>query len=381
MAIALLQKPKFRTTSTVEAFHTYEVTLFGEGQDPTFGGQMNPRPAMGFDRNDAVAKLAAMLKLNHLTPDDFLTQMADYKLGIVLAKVTNLEEGAATSPIRVEAAVPHEAIVTMLHAIYPEVNPAELAGVEQRLKPVSINAEDTARMQTYTNSANQQTEAPRRQSPLNSLPKERKIITVNQGGGDQRESLQELAKQLTPESIPAGGLVIVSGKNGPKVLKAASARIDEEDAARDMETLEAGGEVSLPRATSAQVEIPLAAPVAKAASEAPRPAPKVRTLTDDQLAAQASSVDISHRATILDQGGFETTMDTEDAAALADQQMGTTGMALPSVDMRAAISATVRDADQHTQLGEEVEVGGRSIKKSTVIRHDRGGTRPTTLTR
>lgn len=389
MAIALLLKPKYRTTVTAEIIQTYEVVLCSEGQDAMTGQIMSPRPAMGFEPDDAVYKLVAMLKSARLTVDEFLGQLPGYHLALRFQVIGNTPDIGEGLGLRRAMPKTHDAIVALMRSSYNDVNPTELTGVEQRLKAAEVDPDGGGRMDTFTNSANQQAAAaPTRRSPLDKLPKERRIITVNQGGGsDQREAMAELAAQLTPESIPSGGLVITMGKNGPKILKAASARIDEEETAADVATLESGGEVNTHARSQAAGEITInrdpkaGMPVPKTATEAPRPAPQVRTMTEEQLATQAQSVDITHRATVLDQSGFETSMGTEDAAALADEQMGTAGMNVGPVDMKAAVSATVRDADHHTQLGEEVEVGGRAVKKSTVVRHDRGGTRPKNLSK
>ena len=381
MILQPLLKPQFTTNTTAAIAQTFDVVLVGD--DP-MGLPLNPQPAIGFTAEDAVLKLAMMLKALKLTPDDLFKQLEGHKFQMLLVMVADIDGKKYDHFHRIHAPYTHEVITSKLREFFPQ---AEAQGPVTREEVRGEISEESPRMESMHNTGS--TSSP---STRKGEPKERKLTTVYQGGGDSSEKMAEVLKQLTPENMPKGGVVITMGKNGPRILKTASARTDEEDAEdlmgeneanpiaqsrsehREIDTSahsQAAATVSIHRDpnTLPPGVLDHRAPVAKTASKGPA----LRTVSGDQMERMAMVGDLKKtpQVSVFDaSGAVQMEMGSDEAAALIDREMGTTSTATPNIEIGSDIAIGKNDPLSLNSV--ETRAGHRVKTQSTVVKKDRG---------
>lgn len=372
-----LTKPQFKTTTSADLYDVYEI-LLGDGSSQ--GSIFEPRPRVAYSPDDAILALDEMLLAQGASVDDVLSQLGDSgKLMCVLVRMLGCDNKTYEHFRKVHAPFTHDLIVGRMRDFMPGAKPVPQAAP----RPVVDQAVDEGpRMQSMGMPG--MSKGPEPTHPREAPKRQFKVTTVYQGGSDNSEKLQDLAKQLTAENIPKGGLVLTMGKGGPRILKAASARISDEDEAN--ENLEAGGDdggeeqhitMALAQDLGAQDDsesilgeaAPAARPVPKTA------APQVRTLSEKSLEAAARASVVQRPSVgVLDEMGEDTGMDQAEAAAAIDAEFGDMAGNLDIDALSPELPA--EDPDHDTRLGRTQQTGGHRVQKASVVKKDRGGTRP-----
>ena len=361
-----LIKPPSKTSAQVDQFFLYEVELAGDAVT-----QFEPRPPVAYSVDDAILKLAMVLKEGGMNAVDFLEHFKDQPFVIAQTRVHTMD-GKVFPEVRLKHNTTDETIRRRLADFYPG---AQLPGSAEA-QPVLEVVDDSPRMISMTNSGSSVAPASSGMIKKGAAPKERRLITVQGGGGGEskQEALQAAIAMLTPENMPKGGMVLVMGKNGPRMLKTASARTDEEMGEEMADAEENGVEVQTSSRRAEEVHI--AAPVEKAAP-APRPQAKAaRVLSEAQLEGMAKSSAASAPShAILNAEGHETSMDAGTAASLIDAEMGGDGGG-DEIEINGPV-LPVDDGERMTStLSQGSSQGGRAMKKPTMAKPNRGGTRP-----
>ena len=371
-----LTKPLFKTTTSADLYDVYEI-LLGDGSSQ--GSIFEPRPRVAYSPDDAILALDEMLLAQGASVDDVLTQLGGSgKLMCVLVRMLGCDAKTYEHFRKVHAPFTHDLIVGRMRDFMPGAQRTPQAAPRPE---VDKAVDEGPRMQSMGMPGVSTTQEPTH--PREAPKKQFKVTTVYQGGSDNSEKLQDLAKQLTADSIPKGGLVITMGKNGPKILKAASARISDEDEAN--ENLEAAegdeGEeqhitMALARGLGSEDD---SDGILTTPTPAPRPkvaAPVVRTVSEKSL-EMAARASLAHapRVGVLDESGSEVGMDADEAASLVDQEFA--GMAETQMDIEGfepTLPAT--DPDHDSRLARGAQQGGHRVQKASVTKRDRGGVRP-----
>lgn len=378
-----LTKPQFKTTTSADLYDVYEI-LLGDGSST--GSLFEPRPRVAYSPDDAVLALDELLQAQGAGVDDILSQLGEGKLMCVLTRMLACDGKTYEHLRRNHTPFTHDVIVNKMREFLPGAKPVPQAAP----RPVVEQAVDEGpRMQSMGMPG--AATGPEPTHPREKPKKTFKVTTVYQGGGDNADKLQDLAKQLTAENIPKGGLVITTGKTGPKILKAASASLaDEDEAAANLrdagefdEGDEGGVETHITTALSrdlgasddtesilgAAVEAPAALPAPKTA------APVIRTVSESTLEAAAKAAPV-HRPTaaVLSEEGAELDMDQSEAAAMVDAEFAGMARDLDIGGLSAELPA--EDPDHDTRLGRTQQTGGHRVQKASIQKKDRGGVRP-----
>lgn len=373
-----LTKPQFKTTTTADLFDTYEVLLAMDGAGAT-GSVFDPRPRVAYSPEDAVLALDEMLVGQGASIEAMLEQLGDGKLMCVLTRMLACDGRTYEHFRRAHAAYTHDHIVAKLREFMPGAKPVPVVAPRETVHQAT---EDEPRMQSMGMPG--AAKAPEPVHPRDKPKKTFKVTTVYQGGTDSEEKMAELVKQLTPESIPKGGLVLTMGKGGPKLLKTATAHTDEDEAAGN---LRASGEddgeeqhitMALAEDLGAQDDSEsilgeaVTTPVAKMAA---KPAPQVRTVSEKELEARAKAAPVKAPAmSVLDAEMGDSGMDADEAAQMVDAEFA--GMT-DGVDLDAlSPELPAEDPDHDTRLGRTHQTGGHRVQKASIQKKDRGGVRP-----
>lgn len=358
--------PKARTSITASIYGTFEVVIALPGSTP---GPFSPRPRMAYSQADAVLALAETLKTHSILPDEFLTALGDATMSITQTHLLECD-GRYFVFSRLPADSTMEVIVARLKDYY---SGASKTHVGQAIPEAEEAIEASVMPMTFSNSGGQVRGASSA-SPVAKTAKVRKMTTIY-GGGDsssKSEQLAAAAAKLTPEMV-SRGVVLVMGKNGPKLLNTAGGTTDEEEGDA-MADAEASGEDYTPTAPHRSVpiaEVP-EAPEGEAEPEpAPRPVPTIRTMSgvEAERSLRASSVD--HH----DQDDSN----VQEIQAL-DRSLGAQlGVSHQTEEEPVRFAPVVIDAASESAVGEMTqadEVGGRRVKRQEVTKRDRGGERP-----
>jgi hypothetical protein len=286
----------------------------------------------------------------------------------------------------------HETIWTRLEDFYSGA----------KAQPTATQAVETAA--PVEEGTRYETMATRQPDPVHPADKPNKVLavrTVYDGSGDRDDRMKDALKGLTADTIPKGGLVITVGKNGPKILKAASTQTDEEQGEEFLEENEAApvtrfntgarvqaeAEVTISR--DPNPEIP-GLPHARKVAAAPTPEPEhkddepvvkkvleTRVMSGDAMDRQKPATKVAkHETVVFGDDLSEMDMGTDEAGALIDAELGGEESDLPGEREMQQMLADPKDTSAN--LTETMEHGGRRVKKQEgVVRKDRGGTRPT----
>lgn len=358
-------KPASRTSTTASMFDVYEV-LLTQGSSPAVS--ITPRPRMAYSQADAVLALTETLKANGVAPKDFLDALGDAQLEV--AQIRLLEcDGKHFEILRLKANSTHEVITARIADYYPGamLNVPSATPLPEAALPVEVDVPTV-----FTNSGSSRGGSSSADEPK---PKVRKVTTIyGGGGGGNSEAITKTAAKLTPEMV-AKGVVIVMGKNGPKVLSAAHARTEEEEN-EAMADAEASGEDYIPEDGGATREVQVVRE-AEPAAPAPKPAPAIRILSGDQAekVMRVSSIETREVPEVDEAALME--MDGDIAAALGSSAGDTVTHA--GSPRRALHQRPVEEGSEETasEFTHEEEVGGgRRVKRQDVTKRDRGGSRP-----
>ena len=378
-----LTKPQFKTTTSADLYDVYEI-LLGDGSST--GSLFEPRPRVAYSPDDAVLALDELLQAQGAGVDDILSQLGEGKLMCVLTRMLACDGKTYEHLRRNHTPFTHDVIVNKMREFLPGAKPVPQAAP----RPVVEQAVDEGpRMQSMGMPG--AATGPEPTHPREKPKKTFKVTTVYQGGGDNADKLQDLAKQLTAENIPKGGLVITMGKTGPKILKAASASLADEDEAaanlRDAGEFDEGDEGGMETHITTALTRDLGAgddteSILGAAATAPaaRPTPKtaapvIRTVSEASLEAAAKASPVARpTATVLSEGGDEMDMGQDEAAAMVDAEFAGMAGDLDIEGLNPELPA--EDPDHDTRLGRTQQTGGHRVQKASVVKKDRGGQRP-----
>lgn len=386
-APAPLLKPKFKTSCQADLFDAFEVEVVTQALEVK--GRFEPRPRMAFDFDDAILALAEMLKAQGATPHDLLMQVGDGgKIQVVQTRILSCD-GKNYEHMRLLNKNTNETIWTRLEDYFggAKVQPQATQAVETQA-PV----EEGTRMVSMS---------PRQPDPVHPADKPKKVLavrTVYDGSGERDDRMKEALSGLTADTIPSGGLVITMGKNGPKILKAASAQTDEEQAEDLLDENEAAptahvhtgarvqaeAEVTISRDPNPEIPgLPHTRKVAAAEPEHKDDEPVVkkvletRVMSGDAMDRVKPAAKVAkHEAVVFGEDLGEMDMGADEAASLIDAELGGEETDIP--EQRELQQMLVDPKDASANLAETVEHGGRRVKKQeSIVRKDRGGTRPT----
>jgi hypothetical protein len=389
-APAPLLKPRFKTSCQADLFDAFEVEVVTPSLEAK--GRFEPRPRMAFDFDDAILALAEMLKAQGATPHDLLMQIGDGGTVQVIQTRLLACDGKHYEHMRLLNKNTHETIWTRLEDFYGGA----------KAQPTATQAVETAA--PVEEGTRYETMATRQPDPVHPADKPKKVLavrTVYDGSGDRDDRMKDALKGLTADTIPKGGLVITVGKNGPKILKAASAQTDEEQGEEFLEENEAApvahfntgarvqaeAEVTISR--DPNPEIPGLSHTRKvAAAPAPEPEHKddepvvkkvleTRVMSGDAMDRLKPATKVAkHEAVVFGDDLSEMGMGADEAGALIDAELGGEESDLPGEREMQQMLADPKDTSAN--LAETMEHGGRRVKKQEgVVRKDRGGTRPT----
>lgn len=389
-APAPLLKPKFKTSCQADLFDAFEVEIVTSALEHK--GRFEPRPRMAFDFDDAILAMAEMLKAQGTTPAELAEQIGDHRLHVVQTRILSCD-GKNYEHMRLLNKNTHETIWTRLEDYY---------GGAKVQKEATLAVETQAPVDEGTRmiSMNAQNREP---DPVHPRDKPKKVLavrTVYDGSGERDDRMKEALSGLTADTIPAGGLVITMGKNGPKILKAASAQTDEEQAEDLLDENEAApvsqvintgarvqaeAEVTISRDPNPEIPgLPQTRKVAAAEPEAEHkdtePVVKrvleTRVMSGDAMERMPVAKVAKHEAVVFGEDLGESDMDVSEAAALIDAELGGDETDMPETRELQQLLADPKDPSAN--LAETLEHGGRRVKKQEgVVKKDRGGTRPT----
>lgn len=387
-APAPLLKPKFKTSCQADLFDAFEIEIVTPALETK--GRFEPRPRMAFDFDDAILALAEMLKAQGTTPAELAEQIGEHRVHVVQTRLLSCD-GKNYEHMRLLNKNTHETIWGRLEDYYggAKVQPQATQAVETQA-PV----EEGTRMVSMS---------PRQPDPVHPADKPKKVLavrTVYDGSGERDDRMKEALSGLTADTIPSGGLVITMGKNGPKILKAASAQTDEE-AAEDLldeneaapvsqvinhgARVQAEAEVTISR--DPNPEIP-GLPHTRKVAAAPAPEPEhrddepvvkkvleTRVMSGDAMDRVKPAAKVAHETVVFGDDLSEMNMGADEAGALIDAELGGDDTDLPEARELQAILADPKDTSAN--LAETLEHGGRRVRKQeSVVKKDRGGTRP-----
>lgn len=389
-APAPLLKPKFKTSCPADLFDTYEVEIVTSALADK--GLFEPRPRMAYDFDDAILALAEMLKIQGATPADLAGQLGDHKVHVVQTRILSCD-GKNYEHLRLLNRNTHETIWTRLEDYYGGARKVALES--QPLAAAPVEETTTQRISMG--------QAPPEPDPTHPRDKPKKVLqvrTVYDGSGEREEKMGAALKNLTAEDIPKGGLVITMGKTGPKILKAASAQTDEEqaeDLLDDNEALpvstvntgarvQAEAEITISRDPNPEIPgLPQTRKVAKAEPEEHKDTEPVvkkqletRVMSGDAMDRVKPVAKVAHEAVVFGDDLGDSGMDLSEAGALIDAELGSEGDAdLPEQQELQQLLADPKVDPDTKGMTQQAQHGGRRIQKQeSVIRKDRGGTRP-----
>ena len=368
-----LSKPQFTTTIPAEMLQTFEVRIVGGGDK---GTPFDPHPQTGYSPEDAILKLAMMLKTIGATPEDMLKQLPEgSQLMTLMMMKLRIETKIYLHFYRTHTGHNHDYILTKLKELYP-LAPLNIADYKEE-GVVEVALEEISGMTNFPNSGATGNTEP---SPRKAAAKVYKVTTITQGGGDS-EGMAKAMLTLKPEDIPHGGLVITMGKGGPKILKSASAITDEDEGA---EYIHMNDDVVPKTAENPEEKPPRPKPLVVQAVVRDRSGLGGSVKSQDAktpIPSRQAKVASKAKVTVLRE--VEMGIDTDEAGAMLDEQLAeelgeVAGGEEEEVEEVAKLMlGSDEDAATVADLVTAESHGEHQIQMPTGhIKRDRGGTRP-----